>query len=268
MTFAKIRQFAIAALVPGAPLFVGAHFAVLLFAMRWFEVNAFSVAIGTIGVAVAIVVAAAAAVSAGLPLARRAWAAASIGIALVSASTFFLLVDISRVRYAVIVAAPLAAFFILSTLRVSARGRMDARADDAYAHVIFFSHVMTACFLLYVAFSINTLFTIHVAIVAASLAAIGALGAYHSLQLAGADAGMRPIFAAAYGLIFGEFFLGLQALPTAAPANAIVGTMLYAAAFHVGRLALSGAFSSRSWRREFAMMSLLVIMVLATAQWT
>lgn len=248
----------------GAPLVVGAHFALLLLARRTFGDAASAATLASSAFAVAVTTAAAWAVSRGFSGTRRAASAVTLGLSVITATAFCLMVEIIRARYAVLVAAPAVSFFFIRSLADAAARR---EAAPAHAHVAFLAHVVTVFFTFFAAFTINDYFSVHVLAIAAGVAVIGGAVAWASLETA-TDEGRYAPLAVVFGLVFGEAYLGLHVLPIPASASAVVGTAIAAAAIHIARLALGGAYTLRAWRREFAMMLLLMIMVLATAQWT
>lgn len=248
-----------------APLLTAVHFAVILFATSRPEGHLFVTVLVSSSIAVTFLAASAFIVSKNFSLERRLAAAATAALALAAATAFFLVTESSRARSALLVAAPIGLAFLLTGLSRAARG--DERDRHLHTNIAFFTQVVTAFFALAFAFHSVGYFAIPVIGIAAVLALLGAILAEDAFSVADLGRVVRWSLAGIFGLLLGELYFAMQALPTSASANAVASTTIFAVALHIARTAIAGAIAPRAWRREFAMAAVLVIMVLITAQW-
>ncbi len=175
-----------------------------------------------------------------------------------------LLIETSFGRYgaAVLVMVLLAVYF--ENLRASESG------SGQPADLVHLAHALDFVGLFFVsafAFEIGTFFYVPVPLLALAMALVGAAAAAADLWRAGFSVRDQVWLVGALAALSGELFVALNFLPISNLVNAAVGVVLFSLALQVAKHVLSGAGEFKYVRRELAVSSALVVVLLLTAKW-
>jgi len=131
-------------------------------------------------------------------------------------------------------------------------------------HLALGIRAIAAFFAFVYAFMLPTATNVHPAFAALMCGVISALVAWETVSDEHFSIKPPRLLAAAFGALGVEFYAGLSSLPITALTAATVALIVFVTALTAAILALKGAAPPR---RNFAMATALVVLVLATAQW-
>lgn len=180
---------------------------------------------------------------------------------------YYLLLESRMGRYGLIalVIAVLAVWFI--QLRKALHPLIPVTLIE-FAHLSYAMHVVAMFFVYAFAFGVNMYVYVPSPLLALGVGLIGTIVAFETLGGVRAARGEKAAIIAVIGVLAAEFQGAVIFLPTSHIVDAAVALILFVLALHVFRQVLCGVAEAKTIRRHFALSTLLVVLVLFTAQWT
>lgn len=138
-----------------------------------------------------------------------------------------------------------------------------------FLHLLHAVHTMTVFFAFAFAYGITQFADVPTWLMSLAMTAVAGTVAWQSLPFVreADDRLVRPVLALTFALIGGQLYVAFSFLPTAWTVNAAAAAVLCTSALHVCRQIADGQAEPARHRRDLAVATTLVLIVLGTARW-